>query len=349
MTMRVGILGFAHGHVGMYCGQWAKMDGVKVVAGWDHDAERLANARKQFGIDTAGSAKELCGRGDIDAVVIGAETSLHAEMVEAAASAGKSVVLQKPMALTLADAERIIAAVERAGVRFTMAWQMRVDPQNLQMRELVKSGTIGRVYQVRRRHCLPTNLWGEGFEKSWHVKPELNRGMWADDAAHAIDWMMWMFGVPQTVTAEIATLRSPKVPDDNGFAVFRYADGMMGEVSCSFVQLAGENNVEIVGERGVIVQNFGDLVSCSSPRMAGAPGVRWILAGEKEWHASEIATPASHGERIAGLAGPLLEFLQGKREAIATAREGRDALKMVLASYRAAELGRRVAIHEIGS
>jgi predicted dehydrogenase len=173
--------------------------------------------------------------------------------------------------------------------------------------------------------------------------------MWADDAAHAIDWIMWMFGVPETVTAEIATLRSPKVPDDNGVAVFRYADGMMGEVSCSFVQMAGENTVEIVGEKGVIVQNFGDLVSCSSPRAAGAPGVRWILAGEKEWHVSEIATPATHGERIAGLAGPLLEFLQGKREAIATAREGRDSLKMVLTSYRAAELGRRVAIHEIGS
>jgi predicted dehydrogenase len=270
-------------------------------------------------------------------------------MVEIAAAAGKAIVLQKPMALTLSEADRIVAAVEKANVRFTMAWQMRVDPQNLQMRELVKSGGIGRVYQVRRRHCLPTNLWGEGFENSWHVKPELNRGMWADDAAHAIDWMMWMFGVPETVTAEIATLRSQKVPDDNGVAVFRYADGMMGEVSSSFVQLAGENTVEIVGERGVILQNFGDLVSCSSPRASGAPGVKWILGGEKEWHMSEIATPASHGERIGGLAEPLLQFLQGKREPIATAREGRDALKMVLASYRAAELGRRVAIREIGS
>jgi predicted dehydrogenase len=151
------------------------------------------------------------------------------------------------------------------------------------------------------------------------------------------------------VSAEIATLRSPKVPDDHGVAVFRYADGMMGEVSSSFVQMAGENTVEIVGERGVIVQNFGDLVSCSSPRDAAAPGVKWILAGEKQWQVSQIASPATHGERIGGLAGPLLEFLQGKREPIATAAEGRDALKLVLASYRAAELGRRIAIREMKS
>jgi predicted dehydrogenase len=288
----------------------------------------------------------------VDAVVIGAETSLHAEMVEMAAAgggAGKAIVLQKPMALTLEEAERIVSAVERAGVKFTMAWQMRVDPQNLLMRDLVKTGAVGRAFQVRRRHCLPTHVWGEGFMNSWHVKPELNRGMWADDAAHAIDWMMWMFGMPETVIAEIATLHTPRVPDDNGIAVFRYADGMMGEVSCSFTAVAGENTVEIHGEKGVIVQNFGDLVSCGSPRADGAPGVKWILVGEKQWHVSEIASPASHGERIGGLAVPLLKFLQGKREPIATARDGRDALKLVLASYRAAELGRRVSINEIQS
>jgi predicted dehydrogenase len=325
------------------------MGGVKVVAGWDHDAVRLAGAVKQYGIEEVSSAKELCRRGDVDAVVIGAETSLHAEMVEIAASTGKTIVLQKPMALTLEEADRIVSAVQGAGVKFTMAWQMRVDPQNLQMRELVTNGTLGRIFQVRRRHCLPTHVWGEGFVNSWHVKPELNRGMWADDAAHAIDWLMWMFGMPETVSAEIATLHTPRVPDDNGIAVFRYADGMMGEVSCSFTAVAGENTVEIHGEKGVIVQNYGDLVSVSAPRDPQAPGVKWLLAGEKQWHASELPTPASQAERIGGLAVPLLEFLQGKREAIATAREGRDALKLVLASYRAAELGRRVAISEIQS
>ena len=209
-----------------------------------------------------------------------------------AAAAGKTVVLQKPLALTLADADRIVAAVERSGVRFTLAWQARTDPQNIQMRQLVRDGALGRIYQVRRRHCLSTHTWGEWFENSWHVKPELNRGMWADDAAHPVDWIYWMFGMPQTVSAEIDTLRSPKVPDDNGIAVFRYADGMMAEASCSFTCIAGENTTEIVGEKGVVIQNYGDAVSGGLPRLPDAAGLRWFLRDQKQWTTSDIASPA---------------------------------------------------------
>src|SRR5690606_35068570 len=159
-----------------------------------------------------------------DALVIGAETSLHAALVEQATAAGKAIVLQKPLALTMAEADRIVDAVEKSGVRFTLAWQMRVDPQNRRMRELVQRDELGQVYMVRRRHGLPTQTWPD-FAQSWHVKPELNRGMWADDAAHAIDFVYWLFGMPETVSAEIATLRNPQIPDDHGVAVFRYADG----------------------------------------------------------------------------------------------------------------------------
>ncbi len=102
---------------------------------------------------------ELAAREDVDAVVIGAETSMHADMVEAACRAGKAVVLQKPIALTMEQADRIVEAVRAAGVPFTMAWQMRVDPHNLRMRELIESGRFGRVYMVRRRHCLSTHQW----------------------------------------------------------------------------------------------------------------------------------------------------------------------------------------------
>ena len=76
------------------------------------------------------------------------------------------------------------------GVKFTLAWQMRTDPQNLRMKQLVREGTLGRIVMVRRRHALSTHVW-PGFENSWHVKPELNRGMWADDASHAISSSRW--------------------------------------------------------------------------------------------------------------------------------------------------------------
>ena len=345
MSINVGILGLAHGHVGVYCDQWQKMPGhpIRLAAAWDHDAQRLAAAKGKYKLRACASAAELLRLPDLDAVVIGAETSFHADLVEAAAAARKKIVLQKPMALTLEEADRIAAAVTREAVPFTLAWQMRVDPQNLEMKHLVQSNALGRVYMVRRRHGLSTHTW-PGFEDSWHVKPELNRGMWADDASHAIDFVLWLLGKPDTVTAEIDTLRSPKVPDDHGIAVFRYPDGTFAEVVSSFTCLAGENTTEIVGEEGVVIQNYGDGPSAQAPRPAGAVGLKWIFKGATHWTNSAIASPPSHGDRIAALAPELLKFLKGERGPIATAEEGRTALAMTLACYESARSGHRVKI-----
>lgn len=346
-TLNIGILGFAHGHVGMYCGRWREHPewGVRVVAGWDHDAARLAENDTKHGCEACASAEALLARSDVQAVAIGAETAHHAALVEQAAAAGKAIVLQKPIALTLPEADRIVAAVQRHGVPFTLAWQMRVDPHNLQARELLASGKFGRVYMVRRRHCLSTHDW-PWFAGSWHVRPELNRDVFADDAAHPVDFLYWLRGMPVSVTAEMGTLLNPNVPNDNAIAVFRQADGSFSEVVCSFVTPAGENTLEITCEHGTIVGNHGDGPS-NGVRPAGAPQLKWWLRGEG-WRASELPEIKGQGERIGGLAQPLAEFLHGRRPPIATAAEGRDVLRLMLACYDSAAQGRRIALASEG-
>ena len=334
MTIRLGILGFAHAHVNMYCAEWRKTGAVQVVAGWDHDAERAGKS----GIEVAGSAAEVLKR--VDAVIIAAETSRHADLVEQAAIAGKAIILQKPLALTLPEADRIVAAAKK--VPFTLVWQMRVDPHNLQIKSLLASGEFGRVFMIRRRHGLPTQTWKD-FEKTWHVQPALNRDIFADDAAHPLDFLYWLRGMPVSVSAELSTLLNPAIVNDTGIVVLRYADGSLGEVSCSFVALAGENVTEVICEHGVIIENYGDVPSCNVPRPPGAgPQLKWFRAGK--WIASELPEIKSHGERLTGLAVPLVEFLEGKRPAIATAEEGRDVLRIVLACYESAKKGRRVKL-----
>jgi predicted dehydrogenase len=344
-AMKAAILGFAHGHVSMYCDAWKEQPelGIEVVAAWDHDAKRLADVAEKRGLRAFDDAANLLAQSEIEAVIIGAETSRHAELAVAAAQAGKKIVLQKPMALTLAQADAICAAVEKSGVPFTLAWQMRVDPQNLRMKQLIQDGTLGRTLMVRRRHGLGTQLWAD-FENSWHAKRELNRGMWADDAAHAIDFLYWLLGRPLSVFAEIDTLLNPKVPDDQGIAVFRFAGGAFAEVVSSFTLIAGENTTEIVGEKGCLIQNFGDLPSCNAPRAKDAVGLKWILRGDKEWTDSGIPSPAAHAERIKGLASPLAEFLHGRRASIATAEEGREVLRLVLACHESSDAGQRLQL-----
>lgn len=345
--MKIGILGFAHGHVNEYCNHWRQDPeyGISVVAGWDHDDKRLEKAVGSFGIHGYDKAEALLSDGDVEGVVIAAETSFHAELVELAAAAGKAVVLQKPMALTMPEADRIVAAIEKHPVPFTMAWQMRVDPQNLKIKELLESGELGQVFMVRRRHGLSTHLW-PNFPETWHVQPELNRDIWADDSSHAIDFIQWLLGKPETVTAEMESLYDPKVPMDTGAALFRYPGGPLAEVTCSFTCPAAENTTEIIGEKGSIIQNYGDGPSCDVPRPEDAQGLKWYIAEAGEWTYSDISTPESHGQRIAGLSEPLAEFLHGNRPSLCTAEEGRTSLRMTLACYVSSQEGRRVAIDD---
>lgn len=346
MSVRVGILGFAHGHVLAYLNEWRdkpELD-VQAVAGWDHDSERLKTQCANYGLRACADAEELLA-GDLDAVVVSAETLFHADLVEKAAAAGKTVIVQKPMALTLAQADRIVSAVNKHNVPFTMAWQMRVDPQNVKMKELLTSGELGKPLLVRRRHCLSTHLWPD-FQNTWHNNAAYNRDIFADDASHAIDFLHWLLGAPETVTAEMGTLLNSAVPNDNGIAVFRYPGGPIAEAVCSFVASAGENTTEIVAEKGTVIQNYGDGPSTSLPRPENACGLKWHIAGTQEWVYSDIASPPGHGHRIAGLATPLAEFLHGKRGPLCTAEEGRTSLRMVLACYVSSREGCRVRIDD---
>jgi predicted dehydrogenase len=347
MPIGVGILGFAHGHVSAYCQQWRdrpELD-TRAVAGWDHDAGRLQAAVNAHGVRPFSDVKDLLADPEVQAVVVSSETSYHPALVEQAAAAGKAIILQKPAALTLPEADRIVSAVKQHGVPFTMAWQMRVDPQNVKMKELLQAGTLGRVFMVRRRHTLSTHLWAN-FADLWHNKPELNRDIFADDAAHAIDFILWLLGKPDTVTAELATICDPRVPNDNGIAIFRYAGGPIAEVVGSFVSPAGENTTEVTAERGNIVQNYGDAPTAAAPRPDGSCGLKWYSVDSGAWTYSDIPSPTSQGFRIAGLAEPLAEFLHGKRPALATAEEGRTALRMTLACYVSSREGRRVSLDD---
>jgi len=347
MAIDVGIIGFAHGHVMAYGGEWAKKAemGVNIAKGWDADPARAETGANALGAKKAGAIEEILDDANIGAVVISSETKYHEEFVVRAAEAGKSIILYKPMALTLGGADKIVAAVEKYGVPFTMGWQMRTDPQNIKIKQLIGDKTIGETYAYRRRHALGTHMW-PGFENTWHASPELNRDIFADDASHPIDMLNWLFGVPESVMAELATMHNPKVPNDNGVALFKYKNGMIAEISAYFACSASEITTEVYGASGAIQQYYGDGPSTRLPRPAGQPGLKWFVEGDADWTASDIPSPQGHGERIAGQAQPLADFLQGRRPPICGAREGRDSLGMVLACYVSSRTGERVRLDD---
>ncbi|NLV73923.1 MAG: Gfo/Idh/MocA family oxidoreductase [Chloroflexi bacterium] len=341
----IGILSFAHGHVRSYASLIKTYDDAELISCWDDDEARGQAAAAEYEIPYSPHLEDVINDPAINCVMIASETNKHADLTVAALEAGKNVLLQKPMAITLADCDRIIDAVERTGRWFSMAFQMRTDPQNIKMKEMILDGSIGRVGLIRRRHCIPV-LFNKGFVEGpskWHISREANRGMFFDDASHPFDWLTWIFGTrPASVIAEVDNVLTNVAPDDTGVAVFRYPSGMFAYVVNSSVTWAGENTTEIYGDKGVIVQNYGDAVSCGL-QPPNPVGIKLYQADKAAlgWQDVGIPTPAGHGERIAGVTRPFINALKAGVP-MCTAQEGRISIEMVLAAYRSAETGQRI-------
>jgi predicted dehydrogenase len=282
-------------------------------------------------------------------VFVTSPTNTHSEHVVAAAQAGKGVLLQKPMALTLEDCDAIGAAVERYGVPFSMCYQMRCDPVNLKIKELLDQGAVGNVAVVRRRHAIGA-LLQPSFARpdNWHIDPVQNMGMFMDDASHAADWFYWLLGRPVSVIAEIDNVVTTAAPDDNGAAIYRFGRGEMGLLLNSSTQLAAEATTEIYGDRGTIVQNYGDAPSSVLPRPAGSAPLKIYRAGAVDWEVLDVPNDTPQGARIRAVPRQLVDFLHGRRGPLATAAEGRVCIEMILGAYEAARSGRRVGFAPTG-
>jgi predicted dehydrogenase len=342
----IGIISFAHGHVNAYCSQIRGFEDAHLVAAWDDNEERGRRNADQFGMAFVPSLEELLGRGDIDAVIVASETNRHADHCVAAAAAGKAILLQKPMATTLADCDRIIAAVDQAGIHFQMAFQMRCDPVNQKMVELVHGGTLGKIGMVRRRHCI-NFLFSPGLKEGpsgWHVDPVANVGMFFDDAVHAADFLLWLLGEPISVVAEIDNVLTDVAPDDTGVAVYRFPGGTMAALENSSVTLAGENTTEIYGDQGVLIQNHGDGVSTGMATPDSVALKLYQRGQPMTWQNFGLGIPGSHGERIAAVPRPWVDILKAGAPPMVTARQGRVSVAMCLGAYESARTGRRIAL-----
>ena len=288
--------------------------------------------------------EDLLSNRDIQAVIVTCETNRHAEMVIAAADAGKDILCQKPMALTLEDCDRMSAAVRRAGVKFMMAYQMRRDPSNIRIKEILDSGALGNVGLLRRRHCIPV-LFNESFVNGptcWHFDSVKNMGMFMDDASHATDLIHWLLGPPITVMAEIENTLTDMSPDDTGVAIYKFKSGAMAVLLNSSVTLAGENTTEIYGDRGVLIQNHDDVPSTNITLPPGATALKLFTHDQPVWQDQKIPIPANHGERIAAVPRAFVDCLINDVAPDITAEDGRVSVEMVLGAYRSAREGRRI-------
>jgi predicted dehydrogenase len=164
------------------------------------------------------SVEALLAEPDVDLVIVSSPDALHADHAVTALEAGKHVLVDKPFATSLADAQRIIDASEAAGRLLTVFHNRRWDADFLTLRNLLAAGQLGEIVQIESRF----DRWRPVPAATW--KDAREGGSWLDLGPHLIDQVLVLFGRPAGIIADIVTLRAGAPAPDYFHAILRYPD-----------------------------------------------------------------------------------------------------------------------------
>jgi len=201
------------------------------------------------GATAYGDAATLCADADVDAVAVLTPTDTHADVVETAAGHGLDVICEKPVARSLAGAERIRSAVADAGVTFMTAHVVRFFPEYAAARERVEAGAVGTPGVVRARRA-----FGYRGSRGWFDDPGRSGGVLVDLAVHDFDYLRWTFGEIDRVFTRHTEWRDDG-RSEVSLTLVRFADGTVGHVEAWWIEVDGvpfTTAFEVAGDEGLI-------------------------------------------------------------------------------------------------
>lgn len=269
MSLRVGIIGIGAIAERAFLPGFAKpgsAEAARAFPDWNFDgcpncqvvmlasrnrqnAERVA---AEFGIpNVTNDWRELVAMDTVDAVCVCTPNRLHCEMTVAACRAGKHVLVEKPMALSLDEADEMITAADQAHVMLMVQQSQRFFPVHEVAKQVIDSGALGRVLSLRARwsHGGPENWSPEG--KWFFEKSQAGSGALFDLGIHKFDLIRFLTRKDAVeVSAFTATLAKDIEVDDYAVAILRFADGALGVVEASWSSSPSENSIKLYGEKG---------------------------------------------------------------------------------------------------
>ncbi len=249
----VGVIGL--GRMGSVYGMFvaSQVDNARLVAASDSRAEATESfAAKVSGVKTYTNYHDLLADKNVDAVVVVTPTSTHREVVTAAAEAGKAIFCEKPTALTLAETDAMIAAVDKAGVYFQVGFMRRVDKGCVAAKKHIENGAIGDPVVIR-------SIGRDPFRTSLeYANPAVSGGLILDMAIHDFDLLRWFMNDEiQRVYTEVASLVYPELLDvgdvDNAMINVRFEKGGLGNIEASRTAHYGYDiQCNIIGTKGAL-------------------------------------------------------------------------------------------------
>jgi len=317
---------------------------AKLIACCDTNLPRAEALAQKYGVRAYGSFEEMLQNKDIDIVTIATPSGLHMEPTVAAAQAGKHVVCEKPVDITLERIDAMIKAHEKAGTRLGGIFPYRFNDMMTPMREAIKSGRLGTI--TCASVYVPWWRTDAYYEGSWRGTWKLDGGgALMNQSIHMVDMLCDLMPPIESVQAFTATLGHKIETEDTATAVVRYTGGALGLIYGTTASYPGQfRRFEITGTKGTII-NVENSITV------------WQFADERPEDA-EVRSRFTAIQGGGGVADPaaithenhtrnfkaFLESLETGKDFWISGPEARKAVEVILAIYRSAKEGKLIKL-----
>ncbi|MGH2459587.1 MAG: Gfo/Idh/MocA family protein [Chloroflexota bacterium] len=286
--------------------------------------------------------RALLERSDIHLVTLALPNDLHCPATLDAAAAGKHVVCEKPLATSLAECDRMIAACRAANVKLMYAEELCFAPKYVRAKQLADEGALGRVYQVKQSEC------HDGPHRDWFWNVERSGGgVLMDMGCHSIEFARWIYGKPRplSVYAQLGNYAHPGRTrgDDHSVCLVEYAGDRIGVAENSWARPGGvDDHAEIYGSAGLTV---ADLLRGSSLLTYSEPGYGYAVEkapSTRGWTFTMFEESWNYG-----FPQEMAHFVRCVRDDLApleSGEDGRQVIELICAAYESARTGRKVAL-----
>jgi predicted dehydrogenase len=319
-----------------------QVSGARLVAVCDVVEERARAFGEKYSVPYFTDCHRMmraAGAG-IDALVIATPSGTHARVCLDLAPYRKHIVVEKPMALALHDADAMIEACERAGVRLFVVKQNRYNLPVVKLREAIEAGRFGKLVMgtVRVRWCRTQDYYDQD---AWRGTWAEDGGVFANQASHHVDLLQWMMGEVETVYAQSATRLVNIEVEDTGVAVLQFKNGALGVIEATTAARPRdlEGSISILGENGTVeidgfaVNRMKTWMFCD-----GIDSDREVLERYRE------NPPNVYGFGHRRFLQEVVDCVVHDRPGAVDGRAGRRSLELITAIYESVERGGVVSL-----
>jgi len=320
-----------------------KADNAELTTVFDIDSSVNAEMAKKFGAKQAASISDLLDA-NIEAVYIATPAHLHAEQVRACAKTGKHVLCEKPLGMTVAEAEEMIEVCKQIGVKLGCAFMMRFVAQHQKALTLIKEGKLGKPTYARAQ----LSCWYPSIEGAWRQDPSTGGGgSLIDMGGHCIDLLEMFFGPVVKVSCFIKNTVHDYKSEDSAVAMLFFENGALGTVDTFFCipDNSSKNVLELYGSKGSILAK-------ETIGQAPAGQMAAFLEQDSEEYDAQQARTEAQGmiiapEPVNTYQAETEEFSQAiidEREPVISGELGLRSQKLLTACYESARSGKVIEV-----